>query len=349
MKNVTVLTQPRIDWVDYAKGICIIAVVTMYATSNVEHTMQAQGWMHYFMNFAQPFRMPDFFFLSGLFVSRVIDRPWRAYIDTKVLHFIYFYVLWVTLKFLLGDEAHWQAGADWLDILAAYLRLYIQPSGPLWFIYMLPLFFLAVRLVRPIPMLVVLVAAIALYLTNIETGWKLVDRFGLYFVFFYSGHMFAPQVFRMADWARNHARLTLSILVIWSAANGALVWLNLPYVPVVHLLAAYAGAVAVLLLSVLLVRLPWMRWLRYLGTHSIVVFLAFVVPMLIMRKLMMKYRLIADVGTMSLIVVVASITGALLMYWAVRRTPLRFLFVRPAWASIQLPTPSVSSKQFSAY
>ena len=92
-----------------------------------------------------------------------------------------------------------------------------------------------------------------------------------------------------------------------------------------------------------------MRWLRYLGAHSIVVFLAFVVPMLIMRKLMMKYSLIADVGTVSLIVVVTSITGALLMYWAVRRTPLRFLFVRPAWASIQLPTPSVSSKQFSAH
>ena len=41
--------------------------------------------------------MPDFFLISGLFLAARIDRPWPAYLDTKVVHFAYFYVLWVNI------------------------------------------------------------------------------------------------------------------------------------------------------------------------------------------------------------------------------------------------------------
>ena len=55
--------------------------------------------MHLVVMFAKPFRMPDFFLISGLFLSVVIDRDWRTYLDRKVVHFAYFYVLWVTIQF----------------------------------------------------------------------------------------------------------------------------------------------------------------------------------------------------------------------------------------------------------
>ena len=80
----------RIDWVDYAKGICIILVVMMHSTVGLENAAGAQGWMHHVVEFAKPFRMPDFFLISGLFLARVIDRDWRDYLDKKVVHFAYF-------------------------------------------------------------------------------------------------------------------------------------------------------------------------------------------------------------------------------------------------------------------
>jgi len=43
--------------------------------------------------------MPDFFLIAGLFLSHRITRPWRSYLDSKVLHFGYFYVLWMTIQF----------------------------------------------------------------------------------------------------------------------------------------------------------------------------------------------------------------------------------------------------------
>src|SRR5919112_6029177 len=93
----------RVAWVDTAKGICIVFVVMMHATLGVGEAMGGEGFMHWVVAFAKPFRMPDFFLISGLFLARVIDRDWRSYGDRRVVHFLYFYVLWLlihsTLKF----------------------------------------------------------------------------------------------------------------------------------------------------------------------------------------------------------------------------------------------------------
>src|ERR671938_346299 len=88
----------RVQWVDCAKGFCIIMVVMMHSTLGVEAAAGEQSWMHALVAFAKPFRMPDFFMISGLFLARVIDRDWRTYLDRKVVHFAYFYLLWVTIQ-----------------------------------------------------------------------------------------------------------------------------------------------------------------------------------------------------------------------------------------------------------
>src|SRR5258708_40045130 len=61
----------RVDWVDYAKGFCIVFVVMMHSTLGVEQAVGHEGWLHTVVAFARPFRMPDFFLISGLFLSQV--------------------------------------------------------------------------------------------------------------------------------------------------------------------------------------------------------------------------------------------------------------------------------------
>src|SRR4030088_278167 len=89
----------RVDWVDYAKGFCIVFVVMMHSTLGVENAAGQDGWLHVVVAFAKPFRMPDFFMISGLFLSQVIDRNWRPYLARKVVHFVYFYLLWTAIQF----------------------------------------------------------------------------------------------------------------------------------------------------------------------------------------------------------------------------------------------------------
>src|SRR5215475_10881975 len=112
---------PRVDWVDTAKGFCIIMVVMMHSTLGVEAAIGREGWLHYAVAFAKPFRMPDFFLISGLFLARVIGRDWRTYLDRKVVHFAYFYLLWVTIQFAVKAPA-FAADAGWSGVVLLYLE-----------------------------------------------------------------------------------------------------------------------------------------------------------------------------------------------------------------------------------
>jgi uncharacterized membrane protein YcfT len=69
--------------------------------------------------------------------------------------------------------------------------------------------------------------------------------------------------------------------------------------------------------------------LRYCGRNSIVIYLAFFLPMAATRTLLLKTGWVPDVGTMSAIVTIVGVIGSLLWFWAVRWTFLRFLFERP--------------------
>ncbi len=64
----------RLAWVDVAKGLCIILVVMMHSTLGTGEALGGEGVLHDVVEFARPFRIPDFFLLSGLFLGRVIDR-----------------------------------------------------------------------------------------------------------------------------------------------------------------------------------------------------------------------------------------------------------------------------------
>ena len=186
----------RIDWVDYAKGICIVMVVMMHSVLGVEKAAGDTGFMHAFVVFAQPFRMPDFFLISGLFLAVVIDRDWRTYLDRKVVHFAYFYVLWMTIQF--GFKAPgFAAEQGWRHVGLLYLESFIEPFGTLWFIYLLPMFFVVTKLSRGIPAVAVWVVAAALEMAHVATGWTVIDEFCARFVYFYSGYLFAAYVFAL--------------------------------------------------------------------------------------------------------------------------------------------------------
>ena len=69
--------------------------------------------------------------------------------------------------------------------------------------------------------------------------------------------------------------------------------------------------------------------LRFCGEHSIVIYLAFFLPMASTRRLLFKTGLIPDIGAMSLIVTIAGVLGALAIWRTALAVRADFLFVRP--------------------
>ncbi|GLU27589.1 acyltransferase family protein [Brucella sp. NBRC 12950] len=348
----------RIHWVDIAKGICIIFVVMMHSTLGVEKAAAEQGWMHYVVAFAKPFRMPDFFMISGLFLSLVIDRPWMRYLDRKVVHFLYFYVLWLSIQFAFKAPAiASEAGAS--GVIEAYLMAFIEPFGTLWFIYILPVFFIATRLLKRVPIGVTFAILAVLEILPIHTGWVMIDEFCSRFVYFFAGYAFAPWIFRIADWLRQRPLVGVVGLLIWALIEYKLVFMPVPQslaslitpagdllngrgavsdLPIVSLLLGLIGALAIISISSLLSLLSDQNWLHrglsWLGAHSIVVYLAFFLPMAIARTVLLKIGFL-DVGTVSLLTTASGVIGPVILYGLIQWTGYgQFLFRRPAWAYI---------------
>jgi uncharacterized membrane protein YcfT len=328
----------RIDWVDYAKGICIVMVVMMHSVLGVELAAGQTGFMHGLVAFAKPFRMPDFFLISGLFLSVVIDRDWRTYLDRKVVHFAYFYVLWVTIQF--GFKApSFAADAGWAHVGLMYLLSFIEPFGTLWFIYLLPVFFVVTKLTRRVPPLLIWGVAALLEAAHVVTGWTVIDEFCARFVYFHSGYLFATYVFAWSDRARARPGLAMAGLAAWALINGGLVEFGFSEWPLISLVLGLAGAGAIITLGTLLARAHRLTFLRYCGEHSIVIYLAFFLPMAATRTLLLRAGLIHDIGTISLIVTTVGVIGALVLWRVALKVGADFLFERPAafWVAPKKP------------
>ena len=322
------VSEARIDWVDYAKGICIIMVVMMHSVLGVELAAGETGFMHTVVAFAKPFRMPDFFLISGLFLPLVINRDWRTYLDRKVVHFAYFYVLWVTIQF--GFKAPgFAAASGWQHAGHLYLESFIEPFGTLWFIYLLPIFFVVIKLTRRVPPPLIWGIAAGLEMAHIVTGWTVIDEFCARFVYIYSGYLFAGYVFALSDRARARPALAIAGLVAWAVINQSLVSLGVSEWPIVSLALGYAGAVAIIVAGTLLARAQLLNALRFCGEHSIVIYLAFFLPMAATRTLLLRTGIIPDIGTVSLIVTIAGVLGALAIWQLALRLGANFLFERP--------------------
>lgn len=339
-------TTERLSWVDAAKGLSIILVVMMHSAYGVGEDMNGVGVLHYIIGWATPFRMPEFFLISGLFLGQVIARPWAHYADRRVVHYVYFYLLWAVLQIAF------KIGMGTGDVGAALLQMalmVVEPYGVLWFIYMLAVYSLVTKLLfsARIPHWLALAAGIALQVSKLDTGVSLVDHFSMYFVYFYAGYAFAPLVFRIVESAQQHVLPATIALICYALVEGILVFaggselhprgITMGYaaLPFVHLALGFAGSLAVCLTAALLIRLPRMDWLRWLGEHSIVVYLSFSIPMAASRLVIIKAGVSDSVSVVSVTVMAIALVSPLILYWLIQKTGYgRFLFERPAWAHI---------------
>jgi uncharacterized membrane protein YcfT len=320
--------KERVDWVDYAKGWCIILVVMMHSTLGVQAAIGRESWLNDFIDWARPFRRPDFFLVAGLFLAHTIDKPWCDYLDRKVLHFGYFFVLWTLIQGV--PKLVLSVGPDPLAVLKGLAFAMIEPFGTLWFIYLLPIFFVVTKLLRRVPVDVVLAGAAALQMLQISTDWTIVDEFAGRYVYFFAGYAYAPQIFAFAGRVRRAPGRVAGALAVWGVINALAVRNGFAPLPGVSLILGFAGAAAVVAFSALLAQFKALPALPALGSRSIIVYLAFFLPMALTRAALLNLGLIEDAGAISLIVTATAIFVPLAMARLVRGTRLAFLFERPA-------------------
>lgn len=319
-------THSRIDWIDSVKGLTIGLVVMTQATYGVAASLhQPPVWLTHISEFAEPFRMPLFFLAAGLFAQGALTQPLRSFIDKKILHFAYFYVLWslieITLKLGIGGGNHPVS-------LHNFLLIPIEPFSSLWFIYALAVFFVVVRVTRNVPKPLLFGAALLLYYTPGQTGWVIPDEFGWRFIFFLTGVYAAPTIFQVAEWARTHKPHALAVAAMLFASLFCADFSGLISVRAITLLMSFAGALACIMSLSALSSTKLVAPLSYMGTRSLYIYLAYFIPMAAVRILAVRLGF-HEADMVALASTIAGIVGPLLMFRYLEKTPLSFLFVRP--------------------
>ncbi len=208
----------RMVWADAAKGLCIMLVVLHHVTG--KHYLAAlpddlhwlAGPWLWFTTALKPLRMPLFFVLSGLFAASALDRPWRAVGGPRVVTPYYLYVLWLVIHAVIFSYETTLPMNRTRDLGELGLDLVYASTG-LWYLYALAVYFLVLKLLRPLPPAVVVAVAVLVAVV----GWALpiseVNRAAVLhsFVFFAVGALFPAAVRRIAEHRRRHLTLGLAL------------------------------------------------------------------------------------------------------------------------------------------
>ena len=208
----------------------------------------------------------------------------------------------------------------------------------LWFIQMLPAYFLFTRLTRKIPKWFMFpVICILQAIPFVHTDRMIIDEYWERYAFFYAGYAFAPFFFQFAALVQKHVKIALVGLAVWAIINSLLVNLGLAPKPFIGLALGLIGAMAIITIGALAERARFARWIRYLGRNSIVVYLAFYWPMKFAAYLLVPIAFISSSpGLFTVIITALGLLGSLSIYWLINwRTEDKWLFRRPAWASIK--------------
>jgi uncharacterized membrane protein YcfT len=325
----------RTAWVDVAKAMCIVLVAMMHSTLGYQQAAGETGFLDPVVAFFAPFRIPTFFVLSGLFLGRALERRFGSYARTRLLHLGYFYLLWLVIHIVVRSGP--SLVTDPRTAAGVFLSALVEPYGTLWFLHLLLVFSLVAYALRRSNPLVVLAAAAALYLVRVETGSTLLDEFAGRGVYFAAGWALAPVFFRLAEAARARPRAATFAIAAFAAANAAVLSLT-PFAvwPPVALALGLAGAAAMTLLAARLAATPAGPWLASLGRRTLVVYVAFTLPMAALRTVLVGSGLLVDgwfaVGLGCALVTAGAVAALLVLARLVRGSMLAFLFERPVSA-----------------
>ena len=321
----------RVNWVDHAKGACIILIVALLTTQGFSASGLHSGWMDMEMRWAQPFLMPAFFCLAALFLNRTLFGPSKHYIDRKILHFVYFYIVWLVLQdVVLNSDLLFSAPHTFLGSL---LNALIEPRDSLRLVYMLTVFHAATWFLRRVPARKVFGAAAILqmgFATGwIDTGSLVLNEFGRWYVFFFAGFVAAPVVFEMAERVAGHGPQTWRVLIGWALANAAFVGLHVAGLPLISLALGFAGTGAMIAVGLMLSRVKWLSIIGYAGRHCLIIYLTCAIPVTLMQRGLIASGKIDHAGLTVLAIALGAVAVSLVFHRLVRRTQLNVLYRRP--------------------
>jgi fucose 4-O-acetylase-like acetyltransferase len=287
--NLPALEKSRLHWVDYLKGIAIILVVYRHSLLGIEGSGAiTPAYLENANMVFYSFRMPLFFFLSGLFVSISLrKRTVKQYVRSKFETLLYPYIVWVTVQITLQIvlSGFTNSHREVID----YTYVFYQPRSLDQFWY-LPALFNASVIYTLIKKYIInkwwmlLLVAIGFYfLSPYLQDISMLSDWMEFYIFFAIGDTISHLFFhkRVQDFFKNPFTLIFAIPFFILAQtfylNQHMYYLTTEMMRAEFLLIAFTGCFTMLALSFMLQQWNILSWLRILGYHSIYIYVMHVI------------------------------------------------------------------------
>ncbi len=330
------MAQARVAWADLAKGLTIVLVVFGHAVDGVNTSVPLEPWLYDALKlpFGQ-FRMPLFFFVTGLLASRSVQRAWPDYVDRTILPLVWIFVVWNLLQYaarmIFGAFANHPA--DPLEILAFPL----VPINVTWFLWALILFYTLLRTCRALPPSLLVALAASLAATSLPADHYALTQSARFAVYFVLGYALAPAV--LAWPARPSGRAVLLWLAGYCLLCGLVLAGHVREVPVLDMTVRCYGIALVILICAWTVERVRIDWLVGIGRYTLPIFVMHTIFTAGAREVLLRLGLTTDPFLLILAATLAGLVPPLVLHGLARRLGAPWLFERPGWFRLQAARP----------
>lgn len=104
------MSKKRIEWIDVAKAVGIVAVV-------FGHAMTRHGTMFHFLYW---WHMPIFFIMGGFFLKPIVNNDWMGFFKKRILPLLISYLICGSFLIILS---HFIRGESWSYTIFYFARL----------------------------------------------------------------------------------------------------------------------------------------------------------------------------------------------------------------------------------
>lgn len=275
--NLPALQKSRLYWVDYLKGIAIILVVYRHSLLGIQRSGLniSNAFVNANMIFYS-FRMPLFFMLSGIFISRSLaKRSVKEFIASKFETLLYPYFIWVTIQITLQIVMSSFTNSN--RTLIDYTYIFYQPRNLDQFWYLPALFnatiiFVLIKKYTLKKWWLQISIGIGFYfLSAYVQNISMLSDWMQFYVFVAVGDALSEIFFkpRIQNLFKNYLTLILATPVFVVAQ---IYYLNHQVTQLQFLCIALTGCFTMLSLAFIFQKLNFLSFLRIIGYHSLYIY-----------------------------------------------------------------------------
>lgn len=134
--NTSILQKSRLDWVDYLRGLAIILIVYRHVLIGIQRgNIEVPDILVDANMIFYSFRMPLFFILSGIFISKSLaKKSLKQLIGNKFELLIYPYLIWAFIQLTLQISLSNITNSDRSIINYTYLIYHPRSLDQFWYL-----------------------------------------------------------------------------------------------------------------------------------------------------------------------------------------------------------------------